>query len=135
MKAIASVRDFGPAEAGLCRLYEESKEYEQAIAACNVALEKGQKRDFGNHKKAEKWIKDVRERTLLNWRREWNQKRYERWQQACGLYIQNSENGSTVDPSSDSARYLANCVISKAVIDAYQVDVDRDIAAYNKQIQ
>jgi tetratricopeptide (TPR) repeat protein len=53
LRAIANVRDFGPAEAGLCRLYEENKEYEKAIAACNVALEKDQKRDFGNHKKAE----------------------------------------------------------------------------------
>ena len=132
-QALAKVKNYGPALYGLCQLYERNNEYDEARVACETALKKEQRDDFGDPKGTRK---DIKERIIPRLNIEIGFRLYDglekKWTDSCGLHTWSSA-GGTVDPSFNVAERLDYCIKSHAENNKFKASLDKQQTDYKKK--
>jgi hypothetical protein len=127
--ALANIARFGPAELGLCRLYESIEFDAEATAACEIAMN-----SRFLDRKTKKWMKEnLLARMNLRSRTQQSDKGYAEWKRTCGWTTGASDERSTVDPSADITRFINDCNKTKRQLDANQTKLNQDITKFNEE--
>ena len=140
--AFVDIPYYGPAELGLCHLYERSGDYEKAIAACQIATRSHR---FARGKAVKKWLENEMIPSLTV---DLHQKEYEiavkEYDRKCGsgsltdqlnngITAVESERGLPVDLNTSIARTVTDCAKTTADMLVRAKGLNEEIATWNKR--
>ena len=138
--AFANIPQYGPAELGLCRLYERSGDYGKAIAACQIATESHR---FAHGRDVKKWLlKEMIPFLTIDLHQEEYKGAVAEYDRKCGggetanqfnngIVAAESEQGLAVDLRANASQTVADCSKAAGDIVVRASALNNEIAAWN----
>ncbi|HEY2393096.1 MAG TPA: tetratricopeptide repeat protein [Candidatus Angelobacter sp.] len=138
--AFANIPQYGPAELGLCQLYERSGDYVKAIAACQIATESHR---FAHGRDVKKWLlKEKIPFLTIDLHQEIYKGIVAEYDRKCGggetanqfnsgIVAAESEQGLTVDLRANTSQTVADCSKAAGDIVLRASTLNNEIDAWN----
>ena len=138
--AFANIPQYGPAELGLCLLFERSGDYGKAIAACQIATESHR---FAHGRDVKKWLlKEMIPFLVIDLHQEEYKGVVAEYDRKCGggetanqfnngIVAAESEQGLVVDLRANASQTVADCSKAAGDILVRASALNNEIAAWN----